>query len=59
MAKKNKLGLIALIGDGYFSVKNKTGGMKGKKLKNLMKYSPKLRKRVPCNEKKSGMITPN
>ncbi|QEK38437.1 50S ribosomal protein L33 [Candidatus Cytomitobacter primus] len=51
MAKKNDLGLIALVGDGYFAVRKKTGGMKGLKLE-LKKYSPKLRKHVIVKEKK-------
>ncbi|USO00573.1 MAG: hypothetical protein H6845_02035 [Alphaproteobacteria bacterium] len=51
MAKKNSLGLIALVGDGYFAVRPKTGGMKGKKLE-LKKFSRKLRRRITVTEKK-------
>ncbi len=55
--KKSKLGLIALVGDGYFGVRTKSHGMKGKKLVDLKKYSPKLRKHVLVKEAKSGRIT--
>lgn len=53
--KKNELGLIALVGEGYFGVYKKTGGMKGRKLE-LKKYDPKSRKHVLVKEKKDGRI---
>jgi len=56
MAKKKDLGIFALVGGNYFSVRKMSTGLQKKGLE-LMKYDPVARKRVKVKITKTRRIS--